>query len=107
VLHSKNNILEDKGVVSPGPDQGYYERYKYKYDDRGFAIKQLISGYSYYNGDTTKFGVISQSNLSTCDVMRPNLRSQMAPSKNTFTLPDYMMRKMHPWVITPDKKGLK
>lgn len=103
-LHSQNNILEDKGVVTPGPSQGFYEQYKYKYDNRGFAIKQLISGYSYYNGDTTNFGVISQSNLSTCSVIGHTFKLQMAPSKNTFSQPDYLMRKMHPWIISPDKK---
>jgi hypothetical protein len=107
-LHSRNNIREDKGVYSGPADQGFHDWYKYEYNDKGFANHQFDSSYYYYISDTSEY-VVNLSNLSTCDVLRPDLKSPVVASKNknTLPMPKFIMRQMYPWVKTPDKKGLK
>ncbi|TKK67724.1 hypothetical protein FC093_13315 [Ilyomonas limi] len=103
-LQSRNNIREDKGVYS-GPDQGFHEWYKYEYNDKGFASHQFDSSYYYYISDTSTY-VINLYNLSTCDVLRPDLRSPVIAPKNTLSLPKYMTKQAYPWILMPGKKGL-
>ncbi|TKK67725.1 hypothetical protein FC093_13320 [Ilyomonas limi] len=90
-MFSKNNsgkmITED----------GYVEQYMYQYDDNGFAIRKDIQN---LDTDGNVVYTATQTNSSTCDMLRPDLRTTIKAPTSTLIIPDRTQQLRDPfWML--------